>query len=164
MNPDFPAAHPVPAYRCFLPDLTGFTGRGCAGPGPMSAFTAKHMAERVGFEPTLGFPKHAFQACAFSRSATFPDHFLQQWGSCRETKKTDLYALSNEWRRGGDLNPRWSYPHNSFRDCRLQPLGHLSRCNRLTRVPAIRHSAPSFSKNSWTTARHSGSSTPGVMR
>jgi len=35
MNPDFPAAHPVPAYRCFLPDLTGFTGRGCAGPGPM---------------------------------------------------------------------------------------------------------------------------------
>jgi hypothetical protein len=30
------------------------------------------MAERVGFEPTLGFPKHAFQACAFSRSATSP--------------------------------------------------------------------------------------------
>jgi len=35
MFPGFPAAHPVPAYRCFLPDLTGFTGRGCAGPGPM---------------------------------------------------------------------------------------------------------------------------------
>ncbi len=25
-NPGFPAAHPEPAYRCFLPDLTGFTG------------------------------------------------------------------------------------------------------------------------------------------
>ena len=31
-----------------------------------------YMAERVGFEPTLGFPKHAFQACAFSRSAISP--------------------------------------------------------------------------------------------
>src|SRR3990172_10091984 len=29
-------------------------------------------------------------------------------------------------RRGRDLNPRWSYPHNRFRVCRLQPLGHLS--------------------------------------
>ncbi len=26
INPGFPAAHPEPAYRCFLPDLTGFTG------------------------------------------------------------------------------------------------------------------------------------------
>ncbi len=25
-NPGFPAAHREPAYRCFLPDLTGFTG------------------------------------------------------------------------------------------------------------------------------------------
>ena len=25
-NPGFPAAHPEPVYRCFLPDLTGFTG------------------------------------------------------------------------------------------------------------------------------------------
>jgi hypothetical protein len=25
-NPGTPAAHPEPAYRCFLPDLTGFTG------------------------------------------------------------------------------------------------------------------------------------------
>jgi hypothetical protein len=26
INPGSPAAHPEPAYRCFLPDLTGFTG------------------------------------------------------------------------------------------------------------------------------------------
>ena len=26
INPGFPAAHPEPVYRCFLPDLTGFTG------------------------------------------------------------------------------------------------------------------------------------------
>ena len=30
----------------------------------------------MGFEPTLGFPKHAFQACAFSRSATSPLHLI----------------------------------------------------------------------------------------
>ena len=26
INPGAPAAHPEPVYRCFLPDLTGFTG------------------------------------------------------------------------------------------------------------------------------------------
>ena len=26
IRPGFPAAHPEPVYRCFLPDLTGFTG------------------------------------------------------------------------------------------------------------------------------------------
>ena len=30
------------------------------------------MAERVGFEPTVGFPTHAFQASAFDHSATSP--------------------------------------------------------------------------------------------
>ena len=30
------------------------------------------MAERVGFEPTVGFPTHAFQACALSHSAISP--------------------------------------------------------------------------------------------
>jgi hypothetical protein len=30
------------------------------------------MAERVGFEPTVGCPTHAFQACAFDRSAISP--------------------------------------------------------------------------------------------
>ena len=31
------------------------------------------MAERVGFEPTIrGYRIHAFQACAFSHSATSP--------------------------------------------------------------------------------------------
>ena len=30
----------------------------------------KVMAERKGFEPSIGFPIHAFQACAFDHSAT----------------------------------------------------------------------------------------------
>ena len=30
------------------------------------------MAEREGFEPSVGFPTHAFQACAIDHSATSP--------------------------------------------------------------------------------------------
>ena len=37
--------------------------------GPDNVF----LAERVGFEPTIGYsPIHAFQACAFNRSAISP--------------------------------------------------------------------------------------------
>ena len=28
----------LPAYRCFLPDLAGFTGFCCTGPGPYTKF------------------------------------------------------------------------------------------------------------------------------
>ena len=34
------------------------------------SFHSRSMAERVGFEPTVGCPTHAFQACALSHSAT----------------------------------------------------------------------------------------------
>jgi len=47
MNPGFPAAHLEPAYRCFLPDLTGFTDRGCAGPGLMSAVSIADCRFRI---------------------------------------------------------------------------------------------------------------------
>ena len=33
------------------------------------------------------------------------------------------------WRRGWDLNPRWSFPHSGFRDRPVQPLQHLSGSN-----------------------------------
>ncbi len=29
------------AYRCFLPDLAGFTGFGCTGPGPLNTVQRK---------------------------------------------------------------------------------------------------------------------------
>jgi hypothetical protein len=35
------------------------------------------MAEDEGFEPSVGFPTHAFQACALGRYAN-PPAFLQQ--------------------------------------------------------------------------------------
>ncbi len=34
------------------------------------------LAERVGFEPTVRFPAHAFQACALSHSAISPERPL----------------------------------------------------------------------------------------
>src|SRR2546428_8005815 len=40
----------------------------CGAPGTT-------LAERVGFEPTIRFRIHAFQACAFGRSATSPTFF-----------------------------------------------------------------------------------------
>ncbi len=53
------------------------------------------------------------------------------------------------WRRERDSNPRWSYPHNGFRDRRLQPLGHLSALHNCLRPykfgtnPANPQSVPS---------------------
>ena len=44
------------------------------------------MAERVGFEPTIrGYRIHAFQACAFSRSATSPAE--RKIGAARRPRK-----------------------------------------------------------------------------
>ena len=64
--------HPeLTAYRCFLPDLAGFTGFCCTGPSPVSKVKSRRcagrklpsfnflllpylvLAERVGFEPTV---------------------------------------------------------------------------------------------------------------
>ena len=37
----------------------------------------KELAERVGFEPTVVLPTHAFQACALNHSAISPTVYLQ---------------------------------------------------------------------------------------
>jgi len=44
---------------------------------------------------------------------------------CQSHEKRDSASLDN--RRGGDSNPRYSYPHTGFRNQPLQPLGHLSQ-------------------------------------
>src|ERR1700743_1372970 len=44
--------------------------------------------------------------------------------------------LKNFLRRGRDSNPRYSFPHNSFRDCHNRPLCHLS--GGLTRTSTLR--------------------------
>src|SRR5256885_2610751 len=54
-TPNIKTAGANPHLRCGAPDTT--------------------LAERVGFEPTIRFRIHAFQACAFGRSATSPTFF-----------------------------------------------------------------------------------------
>jgi hypothetical protein len=65
----------------------------------------------VGFEPTVPFSTHAFQACALSRSAISPDNFC-----CSPPKS------------GGEGGIRTldGLPHTPLAGERLQPLGHLS--------------------------------------
>ena len=70
------------------------------------------LAERVGFEPTVGCPTHAFQACAFDRSAispgaagprTLPIHLgrrrlgRRRAGGYRDSDRRDTRARSPDW-------------------------------------------------------------------
>jgi hypothetical protein len=65
--------------------------------------TADWLAERVGFEPTVPFGTHAFQACAFSRSAISPRSTTGvSWFANRRRERTP----ERSWRRGRDSNPR----------------------------------------------------------
>lgn len=43
-----------------------------AGAKPRRVSPKQHLAERTGFEPAVGLPTHAFQACPLSRSGTSP--------------------------------------------------------------------------------------------
>ncbi len=62
----------------------------------MSSFK---LAEREGFEPSVGYkPTHAFQACAFNRSATSPFKFLEQ-GEGEQRMYNPTWFLP--WIRGG---------------------------------------------------------------
>jgi hypothetical protein len=102
--------------------LTGhpLTGRKNKGPtrGPLFFL----LAERVGFEPTLrGYRKHAFQAGAFSHSATSPDRQfgwkraarLARCGQRFNVSPSQLAAFSLRKYSGGRsrqslITPAWS--------------------------------------------------------
>ena len=56
----------------------------------------------MGFEPTVGFPTHAFQACALSRSAISPE--IPGWFP--DLPETSGHGRKSAWRRGRDSNPR----------------------------------------------------------
>src|SRR5207244_8233846 len=63
------ASHWFTQYRCFLPDLAGFSGSNCAVPlNPQAAGTAS--AERVGFEPTVELHPHTLSKRAPSTTRT----------------------------------------------------------------------------------------------
>ena len=91
---------------------------------------------------------------------------------------------NEKWRRGWDLNPRWSFPHSGFRDRCTKPLCDLSASETMKDESrtmqndevrtAVFHStfivlrssllfARLARKNSCIIALHSSSSTPDVI-
>ena len=76
------------AYRCSLPGLAEFTRSQCTGLGPRNitlgqitpdchGIPRSRMAEREGFEPSVRFRTHAFQACSLSHSDISPPFALK---------------------------------------------------------------------------------------
>src|SRR6185503_7283419 len=96
---------------------------------------AMFLAERVGFEPTERFPVHSISSAANSTTlAPLPRNCRFPIANCRLNYLTDptqqKSAIGNRqfsWRRGWDLNPRWSFPHSGFRDRCTKPLCDLSK-------------------------------------
>src|SRR5258708_39708454 len=94
------------------------------------------MAERVGFEPTERFPVHSISSAANSTTLAPLQHCRFPIAHCRLAPVNELrfiekgpignHQLAMLWRRGGDLNPRWSFPHSGFRDRCTKPLCDLS--------------------------------------
>jgi hypothetical protein len=98
------------AYRCFLPDLTGFTSSHCAGPNLQRCSRwpdPKKDRPQTGFNPAIA-------DCGLQGTATSPFSTAKLGGHNRF------------WRRGWDLNPRYSFPYTRSPGVLLQPLGHPS--------------------------------------
>ncbi len=87
------------AYRCFLPDLAGFTGFYCTGPSPYS-----HA--RLSNSPHMRC--HPPVTITIQRS------------------KSGRYTRSAVWRRGWDSNPRSRCRDACFPSMSIRPLSHLS--------------------------------------
>src|SRR5882672_6037599 len=89
------------------------------------------LAERVGFEPTERFPVHSISSAANSTTlAPLPKQGKSKKvkGKSQNQHFLPFYfsLLTCYWRRGWDLNPRWSFPHSGFRDRCTKPLCDLS--------------------------------------
>src|SRR5262249_11088696 len=66
------ASHWFTQYRCFLPDLAGFSGSNCAAPQSHLAAAARLNGES-GIRTHGGVtPTHAFQACSLNHSDISP--------------------------------------------------------------------------------------------
>ncbi len=143
------------AYRCFLPDLAGFTDVRCAGPDlrhrtaapalrerasdghrprysglrvqgtATSPSSTANLAEGVGFEPTVPCGTHALQACQFNRSCTLPKPMADH-----------VWAGARKWRRGRDSNPRCLVGTQHFECCTFNRSDTPpARCRRPPRIP-----------------------------
>ncbi len=103
------------AYRCFLPDLTGFTGSHCAGPNlqryPRQP-DPKEERPRISFNPAVA-------DCGLQGTAISPS-------STAKLQTQSKFQKTLIWRREWDLNPRDAYASTRSPGVLLQPLGHPS--------------------------------------
>ena len=95
-----------PAYRCFLPDLAGFTGSHCEGPGlrhhlPWADSTTTSLG--AGIRPRYSGLR--VQGTARSPSSTTETYWAMYALRCCSAP-ADLCRPGAIWRRGRDLNPR----------------------------------------------------------
>jgi hypothetical protein len=111
-------------YRCFLPDLTGFTVPPCTGPNYQQSTSTKMINTKWPSDATLSVAyclfnggeggirtpgtrirgTHDFQSCTFNRSVTSPDwnfkhlralpHFPN--GQCLQNVSMGLFELVSE--------------------------------------------------------------------
>jgi hypothetical protein len=88
------------AYRCFLPDLAGFTGFYCTGPSPYSRSRPSSPAQASGVYTARGNYDTAIKSRRYTRNAV--------------------------WRRGWDSNPRSRCRDACFPSMSIRPLSHLS--------------------------------------
>ena len=74
--------------------------RGRSGVGCGAALVGRraHVAEEVGFEPTVSFPTHDFQSCRFGRSRTPPERAPLDARACSPDRLLRRSAKSAELR------------------------------------------------------------------
>ena len=82
------------AYRCFLPDLAGFTGFCCTGPSPFPGQFGGEGGIRT-HGPVAG--THAFQACRFVHSRTSPRR------GCAKNGHLSMHVSEQQGERPGSL-------------------------------------------------------------
>ena len=95
-EPGHSGAHGAFRYRCFLPDLAGFTGLCCTEPGSPSGDFMRfsppvryHGGERGIRTPEALFRHlHDFQSCSFGRSDISP-HYSQDHADIGKGYKND---------------------------------------------------------------------------
>ena len=105
---------PDPAYRCYLPVLTGFTSGPCAGPGP------QHHLRRAGRTDAnlgMGFSP-AIADCGLQGAATSPPSTV---------KKYHILQVTGVRRRGprGENHPPQPSGHYIIRNTSFQCCGEL---------------------------------------
>ena len=141
---------PLAAYRCFLPDLAGFTGLPCARPDHQRHVTrpaptrshdcpkstaAHHSSDRrrcrsggeAGIRTRGGVsPTHALQACSFNHSDTSPRFRDQQNRHLRPAPPRHLTSSRVCGGEGGIRTHVGVAPQPAFEAGPLRPLRYLS--------------------------------------